>query len=183
MIERNSQITNYVDTDFELEEAEHLMVETREDEGEIEDEPDELEYEQMDLEQQEQMDEELEELEQLELELASNQLANNRRWDFPEMAHLSIARSLRTESAPDRLETVPYLVIPAAQPSTSTEPVYTTLTQAQVEPVQIPDTQHATSTEPVSTALTVLTEPALIEIPATLFNSVQTSTSGTSTAP
>ena len=119
------------------------------------DEPDELEYEQMDLEQQEQMDEELEELEQLELELASNQLANNRRWDFPEMAHLSIARSLRTESAPDRLETVPYLVIPAAQPSTSTEPV--------------------------STALTVLTETALTEIPAT--QSVQPSTSGISTAP
>jgi len=60
----------------------------------------------MNLEQQEQMDEELEELEKLELELA-----NKRRWDFPEMAHLSIARSLRTESAPDRLETVPYLVI------------------------------------------------------------------------
>ncbi len=132
----------------------------------------------MDLEQQEQMDEELEELEQLELELASNQLANNRRW---EMAHLFITRSLRTESAPDRLETVPYLVLPAAQPSTSTEPVYTTLTHAQVEPVQMPDTQPATSTETVSTALTVLTETALTEIPAT--QSVQPSTSGISTAP
>ncbi len=53
MIERNSQITNYVDTDFELEEAEHLMIESREDEDEIEDEPVELEYERMDLEQQE----------------------------------------------------------------------------------------------------------------------------------
>ena len=53
MIERNSQITNCVDTDFELEEAEHLMIESREDEDEIEDEPVELEYERMDLEQQE----------------------------------------------------------------------------------------------------------------------------------
>jgi len=127
------------------------------------------------------MDEELEELEQLELELASNQLANHRRWDLPEMAHLSITRSLRTESAPDRLETVPYLVIPAAQPSTVTELVNTTLAQAQVEPVQIPDTQPAISIEPVPTSLNVLTETALTEILAT--QSVQPSKSGISTAP
>jgi len=116
LIKSNGQIVAYVEEDLELEEAEQLMMQTREDEAGVANGAHD------DGMTDEDDDDELNEIEQMELDLQVP--SNNNRWVIPTMQNISLGAH-RSASAPEQLESVLEQV--CIVQNVGYTPVYTTL--------------------------------------------------------